>query len=159
MKQFKTWPAKAVAIARTMWAAGDSVYAISRAIGISEDTVSGKARRENWPGPPRPPRTNFSWSPDAIEAARRMWFAGDSASAIARALGVSRNAVLGRAWRGGWPHPVKITVWSPGVIDTAKRMWAAGNSASAIAKTIGTSRQVVEMKAWRERWPRLHRAA
>jgi hypothetical protein len=103
MKTFKIWPTKAAAIARAMWAAGDSVSAIARAIGVSRDAVLGKARREDWPGPPRPPPTK-SWSPDAIEAARQMWFAGGTALAIAKALGISRNAVLGKAWRERWPR-------------------------------------------------------
>ena len=99
------------------------------------------------------------WSPDAIEAARRMWCAGDTAAAIAKVLGISRNAVLGKAWREGWPHPIRPIIWTPGAIDIAKRMWDAGESATAIATTIGTSRQAVDAKAWREGWPRVRRAA
>jgi hypothetical protein len=28
----------------------------------------------------------------------------NSAATIAKALGISRNAMLGKAWREGWPH-------------------------------------------------------
>jgi transposase len=66
------------------------------------ETVAGSPEPPEQVALDKPPVN--SWSPDAIEAARQMWFAGDSASVIARTLDISRNAVLGKAWREGWPR-------------------------------------------------------
>jgi GcrA cell cycle regulator len=41
------------------------------------------------------------WTPERTERARSMWLAGESAAAIAAALGASRNAVLGKLARLG----------------------------------------------------------
>ncbi|MGH6946347.1 MAG: GcrA family cell cycle regulator [Kiloniellales bacterium] len=45
----------------------------------------------------------MTWSEDRIRELRRLWQAGYSASAIGKALGVSKNAVVGKA------HRLKLT--------------------------------------------------
>jgi GcrA cell cycle regulator len=65
-------------------------------------------------------RTTMSWTDERIDALRKMWEAGQTASQIAEELGgVSRNAVIGKAHRLGLqsrPSPVK-----PGAVVPAKR--------------------------------------
>lgn len=45
------------------------------------------------------PGPAITWTPAKSEIVRRMWLDGHSATAIATALGVSRDSVLGRARR------------------------------------------------------------
>lgn len=51
-----------------------------------------------------------SWSDDDIETVRRMWAKGASAGEIAKAIGHSRNAILGKVHRmdlAARPSPIK----------------------------------------------------
>ena len=102
------------------------------------------------------------WKPKVAKRAKAMWTAGDSASIIAAALGVTRNAVLGKAFREDWPHPAtkrclpSSKIWTLEAIKTAKRMWVAGDGATAIARVLGVAHSsTVFRKARREEWPRL----
>jgi uncharacterized protein YjcR len=150
------WKTRATALAKQMWCAGDTVPAIARATGVNKSTVYEKAKKEGWL-PQRPP-PSIIWTSGTVETARRMWLAGETARAIATALGTSRNAVLGKAWREGWPRQVKA-LWTPGAIETAKHMWFSGDTASTIAKIIGIKEKTVQTRAWREGWTRRRQAA
>jgi hypothetical protein len=98
------------------------------------------------------------WTPENSTTAKTMWIAGDSAATIAKTLGVTRNAVLGKAFRGEWPHPARPKmIWTPEAIETAKRMRAVGDNCAIIAKVLGTSSRAVFKKAWCEHWPRAAR--
>jgi hypothetical protein len=46
------------------------------------------------------------WTSKNSATAKAMWAAGDTAAAIAMAIGTTRNAVLGKASRGHWPRPL-----------------------------------------------------
>jgi hypothetical protein len=81
------------------------------------------------------------WPHKAAAIARQMWVSGDSVSAIARANGISRDCVLGKASK------LQGECGSP------------GDSASAIARALGISRSAVLGKVWREGWPRRLRRA
>jgi hypothetical protein len=141
------WAPDTSETARRMWLAGDTVPDIAMAIGISRNAVSEKAKKEGWPRRPSP-RSSI-WTSETSETAKQMWLAGETAHAIAKAIGASRNAVLGKAWREGWPHQVK-SPWTPGAIETAKHMWFVGDTASTIAKVIGIKKKTVQTRAWRE---------
>lgn len=55
----------------------------------------------------------MGWGPETESELRRLWDEGRTASQIARAIGVTRNAVIGKARRLGLdPRPSPI-VWSP----------------------------------------------
>lgn len=48
----------------------------------------------------------MSWTPERVAEARRLWEQTfESASVIARVLGLTRNAVIGKAHREGWERP------------------------------------------------------
>lgn len=49
----------------------------------------------------------FTWTPDNTETLVRMRAEGHSAAEIARTVGTTRHAVLGRAWRMGLANPVR----------------------------------------------------
>ena len=54
--------------------------------------------------------THTKWTPQMIAALREMWLAGDKTAAIARKLGVSKNAIVGKANRLDLvprPSPIK----------------------------------------------------
>lgn len=51
----------------------------------------------------------FNWTAEAIEKLRGLWMGGDSTLKIARAMGLSKNAVVGKAHRLGLPgRPIPI---------------------------------------------------
>lgn len=49
----------------------------------------------------------FTWTPDNTETLVRMRAEGHSAAEIARTVGTTRHAVLGKAWRMGLANPVR----------------------------------------------------
>ena len=52
----------------------------------------------------------MSWTEERIEDLRRLWDAGYSASAIGKQIGMSKNAVIGKAHRLGLrarPSPIR----------------------------------------------------
>lgn len=48
-------------------------------------------------------RVLYDWTDEALTKARALWDAGYSASEIGRAIGTSKNSVIGKAHRLGWP--------------------------------------------------------
>lgn len=75
----------------------------------------------------------MSWTPERIEELKRLWDAGHSASEIGKQLGVSKNAVVGKAHRlklAARPSPIKR-----GGSTTRRRPAAAQRQAAARAAT------------------------
>lgn len=77
----------------------------------------------------------MSWTPERIDELKRLWDAGHSASEIGKQLGVSKNAVVGKAHRlklAARPSPIKR-----GGGTTRRRPAAAQRQAAARAATAG----------------------
>jgi GcrA cell cycle regulator len=58
----------------------------------------------------------MTWTPERIEELTQMWSAGHSASAIGKQLGVSKNAVVGKAHRlklPARPSPIRKGAGTP----------------------------------------------
>lgn len=75
----------------------------------------------------------MSWTPERIDELKRLWDAGHSASEIGKQLGVSKNAVVGKAHRlklAARPSPIKR-----GGGTTRRRPAAAQRQAAARAAT------------------------
>lgn len=106
---------------------------------------------------------------EARETASRMWKGGASASEIGSALGVSRNTIVGIAYRDRINFPSKgkgrgytrksasgpITEWSDERIDRAAGMWADGMQIVQIAEAMGTTHASVKgiVRRRRDRFP------
>lgn len=118
-----SWTAERIEILKKMWAEGCSASEIARELGgVSRNAVIGKAHRlglwekkrvgaEVSEGQSRKVESSVApalieatttWTAERIAILKQMWAAGCSASEIAQELGgVSRNAVIGRAFRLG----------------------------------------------------------
>jgi GcrA cell cycle regulator len=75
----------------------------------------------------------MSWTPERIEELKKLWDAGHSASEIGKKLGVSKNAVVGKAHRlklSSRPSPIKR-----GGPTTRRRPAASQRQAAARAAT------------------------
>jgi GcrA cell cycle regulator len=75
----------------------------------------------------------MSWTPERIEELKKLWDSGHSASEIGKKLGVSKNAVVGKAHRlnlSARPSPIKR-----GGGGTRRRPAAAQRQAAARAAT------------------------
>ena len=58
----------------------------------------------------------MSWTQERIEELTRLWEAGQSASQIGRVLGMSKNAVIGKAHRlklPARPSPIRVGSAAP----------------------------------------------
>jgi GcrA cell cycle regulator len=69
----------------------------------------------------------MSWTQETIEELTRLWDAGFSTSEIGKRIGVSKNAVVGKAHRLGLisrPSPIKRTAPPPPVISAAPKTYA-----------------------------------
>lgn len=90
-----------------------------------------------------------SWSKTKSETAKAMWIAGRSARDIADLCGVTRNAVIGRANREGWPRhwnapvPAYNDEFKAQVIEEAK-----SKSFNAVARELGVDRMTVSRWVW-----------
>lgn len=76
----------------------------------------------------------MSWTPERIDELKRLWDSGHSASEIGKKLGVSKNAVVGKAHRlqlSARPSPIK----RGGASTTRRRPAAAQRQAAARAAT------------------------
>jgi GcrA cell cycle regulator len=86
------WSQESISALRQLWAAGYSTAEISHRMGVSKNSIVGKARRLGLPSRPTPIRRDT----DAQIAARRaafikMWNDGVERSDIVSALGLTRG--------------------------------------------------------------------
>jgi len=90
-----------------------------------------------------------SWSPERVQALKAMVADGLSFGIIADKLGVSRNAVIGKADRLGLKRPKPPTMtkhktfWTPDNVARLKELVALGWGNIAIGKALGVSPAVV----------------
>lgn len=83
------------------------------------------------------------WTDDEADQARRMWDAGKSAALISKAIGKSRNAVIGFAHRNGFPArgtSSRISPKSGKAISSLPRRKAR---ATMNAKSVGTGHKSI----------------
>lgn len=80
----------------------------------------------------------MSWTPERIDELTKLWETGHSASAIGKLLGVSKNAVVGKAHRmklQARPSPIKRGE-DGGASNSASSTKAAAKQSPAGAKTV-----------------------
>lgn len=88
------WLPHQISQARAMWVNGDSLAAIADVFGCPSSTIGRLRDSEGWP-----PRERSKW-PAAVKARlKSLWDEGMSVRAIARELGVTKNAVVGTVHR------------------------------------------------------------
>ena len=88
----------------------------------------------------KPRRTRTEWTDDKVLTLRTMWSRGQPALQIARAIGVSRGAILGKAHRLGLPDARETAV------DALRMAVAQHGTISAAARALGWS--VHRAKRW-----------
>jgi hypothetical protein len=140
------------------------------------DPMSAASRADQTPPQQMFVGSNASWTPERICKLRQLWLEGMPAEEIASRLGgVTRNRVVGKAYRIGLPkresaaaaelramanapceearaapQPEPESPWSMEKVELLETLWRRGLSASMIANLIGgTSRNAVIGKAKR----------
>lgn len=93
------WTPDKIAYLRQWWKNGKSASEIAAHIGMSRNSVVGKAQRLGL-GDTRPPRECKVWTPRRVAVLRRDW-PTKSASQIGEALGLSRSSVTSKARKLG----------------------------------------------------------
>lgn len=97
-----------------------------------------------------------TWTDERTELARRLWSDGYSASQIAKRLGgVTRNSVIGKAFRMGWKHEApskplaKPFLWNDALDARLRAAVEAGDTDAEIAEAFGTVRGVINYRRHR----------
>lgn len=94
--------------------------------------------------------SNMEWTGEKLAILRDLIAKGKTASQIGDAMGITRNAVIGKCRRMGYrlmtpPTHVGPTVWTPDLIKRLKEMVDSGMTATQISKHVGrTARAVYE---------------
>lgn len=114
----------------------------------------------------------MEWTDDTTMEAARLWAAGKSASEIAKAIGVSRSAVMGKVDRNRdifqrrvdahagsatkGLRPKRVPFWTPERMEIAERMWVEGRTGAEIGDAVGARRNIVlaMMTKNRKRFPK-----
>jgi len=103
------------------------------------------------------------WTQEREAEVSRLWIAGNSAGAIARAVSTSgfkpsRNAIIGKihrlglTGRGAPKGCGRHAAWNPATAEKAKRLIDEGYSRRAAAEAVGVSYQAIHSKARRDGW-------
>lgn len=89
------------------------------------------------------------WSAADEQVLRTQWTSGASLRHISAELGISRSAVVGKAYRLGLP-PRKTTLtprsWLPSDINTLRKLRAQNISQQQCAKVLGRTQKAVALK-------------
>lgn len=147
------WPAERVEELRRLAATGLTSTAIGKAMNIGPETIRAKMQREGIALPPHP---SSSWTPERLDALRRLADGTRNAGAIASAMtmeghDIAAYTVAARADVEGLPVPKRgfnapRFPWDAAADDALRRM-AATESARAIAETLGCRPGTVERRA------------
>lgn len=88
------------------------------------------------------------WTDERVVLLKKMLGDGDSASEIARAIGTTRNSVLGKLHRLGLAEELTL-IWTKAVVARLIKLWRDGMSYRQIAAELGLSRNTVMGKGVR----------
>lgn len=133
-----------------LWNAGAPLSRIRARAGCGSETVGRTLARLGAAGRTVAPARRggkgyVRWTAEGVEAARRLWLAGESAKAIGEALGVSRNAVIGKLNRLGVGRPEEVNRQNKGraaqLASTAAAADAAARAADLWARSPGPARR------------------
>lgn len=159
------WPEEHVEILRRMWAEGRTATAIGEAIGRTRKAVQTKAEKLKLPRKIKSSiKRAADWPDERFERLKTMWAAGKSSIEIAKVLGVTRSAVMGKIVRAKLPGRKGPTSrgqaeWTLQAVATLKDMWNAGAMSAVIAEKLGFTRKAVLSKADRLGLPRRDKIA
>lgn len=76
---------------------------------------------------------------------------GHTASEIGARYGVSKNVIIGQAYREKVPLGPHTNQWRPNRVDLMITLWDAGNSAAVIADRLGLTKSAVNARMYRIR--------
>jgi hypothetical protein len=111
------WSAAKVARLRALIDQRVPTAKIAIEFGISRDSVLGKCRREGIKlkrGPSVASPRETDWPADRVARLRKLLGTGSTAAEAASELGVSRNAVIGKAYRTGIAFASRTSVKAAG---------------------------------------------
>jgi GcrA cell cycle regulator len=93
------------------------------------------------------------WTDEKVATLARLWSEGHSASRIAAAIGVTKNAVIGRAHRDGLPARQRVAIgasgprrpskWTPDRVAMIVKMRCDGHSLREVAAAFDSHVSVI----------------
>lgn len=103
----------------------------------------------------------MEWSPERVAELTRLWNAGWSTAEIGRSLGISKNAVVGKAHRmrlSSRPSPIKRSLRPAGYRPTPSAatmppLPRVGNASAAMTAAPPPPPKVVELSSQTCSWP------
>ena len=98
----------------------------------------------------------MDWTPDQITQLTQLWRQGLSTAEIGKRLGISKNAVVGKAHRlhlDSRPSPIKRVGPRPAIVRQTVHTRPAVPTAPAPARQPAPPQRVVELSTQSCRWP------
>ena len=122
---------------KSLWARGDVISDIAQAVGMSLSSTKKRLVRAGLRRVEGRLYPVLEWSDEQLEELRTRWARGETGTEIAKVLGVSRSAVLGKLSREGLKRG---DVWVGDRLEALKKHHAEGKNPSEIGKLMGMSR-------------------
>jgi GcrA cell cycle regulator len=122
---------------KSLWARGDVISDIAQSVGMSLSATKKRLVRAGLRRVKGRLYPVLDWPDEQLEELRTRWARGESGTEIAKVLGVSRSAVLGKLSREGLKRG---DVWAGDRLETLKKHHAEGKNPSEIGKLMGMSR-------------------
>ena len=122
---------------KSLWARGDVISDIAQAVGMSLSSTKKRLVRAGLRRVEGRLVPTIAWSDEQLNELRTRWARGESGTEIAKVLGITRSAVMGKLNREGLQRG---DVWAGERLDTLKKHHAEGKNPSEIGKLMGMSR-------------------
>jgi GcrA cell cycle regulator len=130
-------------IIKSLWERGDTVVDIAEAVGLTRSVTQKRLNRAGLRRIEGREIPVLDWTKSKVEELHARWKLGETGTTIAKALGTTRSAVMGKLSREGLKRD---ELWTAAATTQLRELYAKGKSSGEIATAMGISRSGVNNK-------------